>query len=219
MIDTTRDLLISLSSHMAYMQGQLEARHELDDPDDFYWYRESVLLRQKVTDALADEPAVPEGREPVAVIGEPSDKRPTVMEIIELSSEIEAAGLGQVDFARAVLARWGNPAPVPPADGEVVELVAWLRSNALTVKKASGNPANGARQRMNRAAELLQRQVMVPVSVSERPPEDQLCWWFEPDEEDDEAYGSSWTLLRICGGTSSYTHWLPAHALPLPEVK
>ena len=59
MTDTTRDLLISLSSHMAYMQGQLEARHELDDPEDFYWYRESVLLRQKVTDALAHEPAVP----------------------------------------------------------------------------------------------------------------------------------------------------------------
>jgi len=73
MTDAIRDLLISLVSHMAYMQGQLEARHELDDPEDYYWYRESVLLRQKVTDALADEPAVPEGREPVAVIGEPSD--------------------------------------------------------------------------------------------------------------------------------------------------
>lgn len=56
-----------------------------------------------------------------------------------------------------------------------------------------------------------------PVPVSERLPGDQLCWWLEPDEED-EAYGSSWTLLRIRGGTSSYTHWLPAQALPLPEV-
>ena len=55
MSDAIRDLLISLASHMAYMQGQLEARHELDDPEDFYWYRESVLLRQKVTDALANE--------------------------------------------------------------------------------------------------------------------------------------------------------------------
>ena len=75
MTDTTRDLLISLASHMAYMQSQLEARHELDDPEDYYWYRESVLLRQKVTDELlADEPAVPEGREPAAVITEPSDE-------------------------------------------------------------------------------------------------------------------------------------------------
>lgn len=56
--DQTRNLLISLASHMAYMQGQLEARHELDDPEDYYWYRESVALRQKVTDALA----APEGK-------------------------------------------------------------------------------------------------------------------------------------------------------------
>lgn len=58
MTDQTRNLLISLASHMAYMQGQLEARHELDDPEDFYWYRESVALRQKVIDALA----APEGK-------------------------------------------------------------------------------------------------------------------------------------------------------------
>jgi hypothetical protein len=50
-----RDLLISLASHMAYMQGQLEAHHQYDDLEDYYWYRESVELRQKVTDALLDE--------------------------------------------------------------------------------------------------------------------------------------------------------------------
>jgi hypothetical protein len=33
---------------------------------------------------------------------------PTVMEIIELANEIEAAELGQVDLVRAALARWGN---------------------------------------------------------------------------------------------------------------
>jgi hypothetical protein len=33
---------------------------------------------------------------------------PTVMEIIELADEIEAAELGQVDLVRAALARWGN---------------------------------------------------------------------------------------------------------------
>jgi hypothetical protein len=115
MIDPIRDLLISLASHMAYMQGQLEARHELDDPEDYYWYRESVLLRQKVTDALADEPAVREGREPVSVTTQPSDA-----ELDELAwtwysktgstwYQIEAFRA----YARAVLARWGNPAPQP----------------------------------------------------------------------------------------------------------
>ena len=67
MTDTTRSLIIKLTSHMTYMQGQLEAHHELDDLEDYYWYRESVALLQQVADALAaDGPAVPEGREPAA---------------------------------------------------------------------------------------------------------------------------------------------------------
>ena len=131
--EQTRNLLISLASHMAYMQGQLEARHELDDPEDYYdyyWYRESVALRQKVIDALADGPAVPEGREPASVATQPSDR-----ELLELMPETmrdefayaattcsDATG-GQVkpgifrvclntaalEYARAVLTRWGTP--------------------------------------------------------------------------------------------------------------
>ena len=58
-----------------------------------------------------------------------------------------------------------------------------------------------------------------PVPVNERLPGDQLCWWYEPDEDDDgSGYGGKWTLLRIRGGTATYTHWLPAHALPTPEA-
>lgn len=52
MTDTTRDLLISLASHMARMEDQLEVNL-------YSWHRESVRLRQKVTDVLADEPAAP----------------------------------------------------------------------------------------------------------------------------------------------------------------
>jgi hypothetical protein len=199
--EQTRNLLISLASHMAYMQGQLEARHELDDPEDYYWYRESVALRQKVTDALADGPAVPEGREPASVATQPSDR-----ELLELMPETmrdefayaattcsDATG-GQVkprifrvclntaalEYARAVLDRWGT-------------------SNQAEIGSSLGNaPA--------------------PVPVSERLPGDQLCWWYEPDEDDDgSGYGGNWTLLRIRGGVSYYTHWLPANALPLPQ--
>lgn len=54
-----------------------------------------------------------------------------------------------------------------------------------------------------------------PVPVSERLPGDELCWWYEPDEDD--GYGGMWTLLRIRGGTARYSHWLPAHALPQPS--
>ena len=53
MTDSTRDLLIRLASHMAYMQGQLEAHHPWDDLEDFYWYRESIALREKVQQHLA----------------------------------------------------------------------------------------------------------------------------------------------------------------------
>ena len=38
----------------------------------------------------------------------PPPEPPTVMEIIELSTEIEEAGLGQVDLVRAALERWGH---------------------------------------------------------------------------------------------------------------
>jgi hypothetical protein len=41
-------------------------------------------------------------------LAQPEPEQPTVMEIIELADEIEAAELGQVDLVRAALARWGN---------------------------------------------------------------------------------------------------------------
>lgn len=59
------------------------------------------------------------------------------------------------------------------------------------------------------------KMVPRPIPVSERLPGDQLCWWYEPDEED--GYGGMWTLLRIRGGTACYSHWLPADALPQPS--
>jgi hypothetical protein len=186
MTDQTRNLLISLASHMAYMQGQLEARHELDDPEDYYWYRESVALRQKVTDALADGPAVPEGREPASVAAEASPTAP----------------------------------PIPVA-GEVGELVAALRKEAEGWFHMKTYSYGKWASKLTRAATLLEQlsaQAPQPVPVSERLPGDQLCWWYEPDEDDDgSGYGGKWTLLRIRGGVSCYTHWLPATALPLPQ--
>jgi len=55
MTDPTRDLLIRLVSHMAYMQGQLEAHHQWDDLEDYYWYRESIALRERVRQHLGDD--------------------------------------------------------------------------------------------------------------------------------------------------------------------
>jgi len=124
MTDTIRDLLISLASHVAYMQGQLETHHELDDLEDFYWYRESVALRQKVADYLAAEPAVSEGGEPT---------RDELWGLwLRLDQEIPDRPAAVAEFwehARVhTLSRWSNrqglPDGSPLADGEVADALA-----------------------------------------------------------------------------------------------
>lgn len=149
-----------------------------------YFQPPDVLLRARAALAKADEPAVPEGREPVSVITEPSDQElldiaASTIEPYECSGittdeyepetecAVEAYGSELIAFARAVLARWGNPAP-PPDDGEVAELVAALQSMATDADRRC-RFSNA--ERLSRAAELLQRQVPVPVPVSERLPE------------------------------------------------
>lgn len=177
--------------------------------------------------ALTDEPAVPEGRESVAVTGQPSDE-----ELTRLWFETDGrAVLGAKEYARAVLARWGNlkarVTSSTPADGEVAELVAWLREIGDTIQ-----PSHLAEhQRYKRAAELLQRQVLVPVPVSERLPGPEdcdgegRCWYWRPSHPE-SGYLEGWMLRPSSWGVGHYdfddsvihTHWLSAHALPLPEV-
>lgn len=55
----------------------------------------------------------------------------------------------------------------------------------------------------------------LPIPVSERLPGAEPCWWFTP--EGDEEYG--WWILEPDGikRHPQPTHWLPAHALPLPS--
>jgi len=174
----------------------------------------------------ADEPVMPEGREPASVTGEPSDEEIMGLMPQQMHEDLAAAvramaeqqGIDStpakgamriilnrhvVDLARAVLARWGHQ-PAPPADGEVAELAAWLQDSAAKCK---------------RAAELLQRHVVVPVAVSERLPEagdcdaEGRCWW-----RSHAVGGPYWHLWHRQRWTPIDTHWLPAHALPLPEV-
>ncbi len=243
--EQTRNLLISLASHMAYMQGQLEARHELDDPEDYYWYRESVALRQKVTDALADGPAVPEGREPASVVSEPSDR-----ELLELMPETmrdefayaatacsDATG-GQVkprifrvclntaalEYARAVLARYGHQ-PAPAVAGEVGELARQLGVIAADAE-AADFVSDAAK--LTRAAAILSQRHPAPVPVSERLPGPEdcdaegRCWWGEPQIGD--SHDATWNLCTQDEAEEYCTWgtkcgWLPATALPLPAVE
>lgn len=90
----------------------------------------------------------------------------------------EAPGVAWVNFARAVLARFGNhspdatkivsPAPAPA--GEVAEVAAWLRAyRDEEFGPLSDDPDT---RWLTRAADLLEHQAApVPVAVSERLPE------------------------------------------------
>ena len=126
--------------------------------------------------AEADGPAVPEGREPASVVGEPSDE-----DLLELTEDWPAttgprhdlSGCPEVplysvfadellEYARAVLARWGcHPAPVPPAErSEIARCLAdSLKSFRLTQDPADYPADHWSR----RAAELLQQQHLTPV--------------------------------------------------------
>ena len=141
---------------------------------------------------------------------------PTKRELFELL--LQSGGATQCvsiewieSFANAVLARWGNPAP-PPADGEVAELVAWLREQLHV---------------------CLQAPVMVPVAVSDAliKAECALSDIAEGEPMADEGDPLKWAERR-CADTLAIirptmmqhkirtSEWPPvvATAKPLPEV-
>jgi hypothetical protein len=100
----------------------------------------------------------------------------------------------------------------PPADGEVAELVESVRKDRQWL-----DLRRDVKDRILRIADLLQRQHLQPVAVSERLPgaedcdEQGRCWWgFE--ETDD--YEPCWTLRKMHGIPFSSTRFIPANALP-----
>ena len=225
------------------------------------YYKHAVLLRARA--ALADEPAVPEGREPASVV-----EQPTRRQLMMLADEMGMASIGDAAlYARAVLTRWGNPAPQPTAEGKEEQvwppsvadgchrgaLSAALGSPEQRLLVAAGNTIENLWQKLHRtvsvqaapvlaeaeelveglkdliydvspsnadmltrAADLLQHlSPPQPVPVNERWPEfsdcestDDRVWCWNP-------FLDHWKLSRIKQGV--HTHWLPFHALPLPE--
>ena len=137
-----------------------------------YYKQADVLLRARA--ALADGPAVPEGREPASVTGQPTRRQ-----LMMLADEMGMASTGDAAlYARAVLARWGNPAAAP-----------------------------------------------VPVSERLPGPKDcdaeGRCWLWERDCGYSGCKWAlvdrTWSLSQSDEDLSVYTHWLSAHALPVPE--
>jgi len=107
-----------------------------------------------------------------------SERLPTEQDVAELAENVEFMQLPQdestrssflLEFTRQALARWGRPTPQPPADGEVAELVEWLR-NPLIV---GGTLSDSASRWLTRAADLLQRLASPACYVLNPSPEAQ----------------------------------------------
>ena len=115
--------------------------------------------------------------------------------------------------------------PAPPAEGEVAEHARWLNFEAEQALKAGRYfPA----EMLTRAAELLERQQPVPVPVSERLPgpedcipnprnsEGEWCWGWR-QESSRSLFSGRWRMVPRGFVVEEATHWLPAHALPIPR--
>ena len=151
----------------------------------------------------------------------------------------EAPGVAWVNFARAVLARWGRPALAqpepevvgPPSDEELDSLERqhweetgveeWGRREAIFNHRAFAR-AVLARWGCPAPAPAGERQAApVPVAVSDRRPQPEdcdaegRCWLHLPDM----ATEPLWRLTDPALRSRYHTHWLPAHALPLPSVE
>jgi len=124
--------------------------------DELDHYRQLLMDDRRATHALATEArwflAQPE----------PQGLPPRVGHILRLAEIIrEVDGnhdKGAAALAEAILShpdsRWQHAQPEPPADGEVAELVAWLRTHAdYALQKA----ATAAFKRFHHAADLLER--------------------------------------------------------------
>ena len=129
----------------------------------------AVMLRARA--ALSDEPAepIPPAALPEGYIDpEHSGDDRALLQTFYSACQAEGGTADEVTLQglRAVLARWGNHVPAPPADGEVAELVRTLTGIAHWRRR--GRPGEGdpspfdIRQadRLDRAAELLQRPTM-----------------------------------------------------------
>jgi len=80
--------------------------------DELDHYRQLLMDDRRATHALATEAR--------AALAQPEPQKPTIMQILALSDEIEAEELGTIDLVRRALARWGRPTiePVPGVEGE-----------------------------------------------------------------------------------------------------
>ncbi len=159
-----------------------------------------------------------------AALAQPEQQGPTDEEAVALYSEVMAfhdcKTLGDMagHFARAVLARWGRAAiePVPVSEG-LPPRVGHILRLAEIIREVDGNHDKGAAVL---AEAILSHPgsrwspAIEPVPVAERlpGPEDLdsqgTCWMWHP-------VNYHYCLCRP--DPSAHSHWLPHHALPVPQ--
>jgi hypothetical protein len=136
--------------------------------------------RQLLTDDCREvHPLAVEAR--AALAAAPEGEGPSLEEVEDLCEEhcFNVEGYESIECLQGLindaLTRWGRPAAPPaPLEGEVGELVAWMKSlEGASIWFEPGSPEDRNR---NRAAGLLQQlsaaaPAVVPVAVSERLPE------------------------------------------------
>ena len=169
-----------------------------------------------------------------ALAAEPVGEGPSDEELLAMrswSSHGHTFDSDLVDFARAVLARWGTPtAPPAPEPGEVGELVKWLKTHAEDCHELGRD--DWAVQSI-RAATLLQQQaapapVAVPVAVADAliKCECALSDVAEGEPERDEGDPAQWAEQRCAETLAIIRPVMKLHRIrtsewppqPLPQV-
>lgn len=192
------------------------------------WKRELQMMRAAIAADRARRAPRPMPVAKQHPIAPPNLANQGLIELANLEDDLIRYGRGyRSDAIRAIVSHWDNHPVSPessPADGEVAELAAWLRERGQERETLHLPGAELSKQLrtapflLTRAADLLERlspPQLVPVSERLPGPEDcdaqGRCWHFAPAE----GFGAAgWSFYQ---GSEDDTHWLPAHALPLPS--
>ena len=157
------------------------------------------------------------------------------------SFDVQRSDLHKI--VRAALARWGRPTLQPdlagPTDEELTLFtVEWWRSFMhLEGGAKEETPINEIIHSLH-FVDFLEdalarwgRPAITPIPVSERLPGPEdcdaegFCWWWHPDHKEED-FSDGWMRLKPewavgrhdSDDSAVHTHWLPAHALPLPAA-
>lgn len=180
--------------------------------DELDHNRQCLLDDRSLTHPLADRARAALAEQAV---------EPNRRQLMMLADDMGIASLGDAaEYAHAVLARWGTRGEsrlrrLQQENHRFREpertILCDILANGTLLPDPSGKRYAAPR----------------PIPVSERLPEagdcdaERRCWWLKQrSNPDHDLLLPTWHLQRqgpVGSAFFRYTHWLPAHALPLPE--